>query len=267
MPTGSAAMEMPWRFALVVVFGVTAPPELAADDGAPQVEVSLPQPLFLPADDGAPGVPVDVSDPFTRSAWVVTPNVIGIAQSSARVDIPAVGGVPALAFSRSSFEPRDGFSIDDAGNVVVDDDPRKVGYYWYGRSGRNHLFLTVHRGNVHAMVYGPLLRLGIQGEPAGTVLRELDAAAVDAGGCATEAPRALPVPVDALRASSRATPVVAKPPGAGNSDHASSVPAPKHTARIGLMLYYTDAALAQFPNNIPENPPLRQLQRSCRESG
>lgn len=227
---------------------------------APPIEIEAPQPLFLPAADGSPGIRIDVASPFTRSAWVVTPNVAGIARHTERIAVQPVGGAPALEFTRSRFEPRTGFSFDDDGNLIVDDDPRKLGYFWYGRDGRNHLFLTVHEGNVHAMVYGPLLRLGIRPEHPGLVLRELDAAAVDAGGCATDSPRGTPIPVGVAGAAVTSTAATTKPPVVETRPRASPIHAPKHTARIGLMLYYTDAALALLPNNDPANPPLTQLQ-------
>jgi len=248
------------RNALVLLLAAFAPPTLASNAVAPPIEIEAPQPLFVPAADGSPGIRVDVAGPFTRSAWVVAPNVAGIARHPERILVQPVGGAPALEFTRSRFEPRTGFSIDDDGNLIVDDDPRKLGYFWYGRDGRNHLFLTVHGGNVHAMVHGPLLRLGIRPEHPGTVLRELDAAAVDAGGCATDSPRAIPIPVGVAGAAATSTSATTKPPLAETQPLASPIHAPKHTARIGLMLYYTDAALAEFPNNDPNNPPLKQLQ-------
>lgn len=227
---------------------------------APPVEIEAPQPLFAPAADGSPGIRVDVAGPFTRSAWVVTPNVAGIARHPERILVQPVGSAPALEFTRSRFEPRTGFSIDDDGNLIVDDDPHTLGYFWYGRDGRNHLFLTVHEGNVHAMVHGPLLRLGIRPEHPGMVLRELDAAAVDAGGCATDSPRGTPIAVGVAGAAATSTAATTKPLVVETQPFASPIHTPKHTARIGLMLYYTDAALALFPNNDPANPPLTQLQ-------
>lgn len=249
------------RHALVLVLAAIAPPPaLASNAVAPPVEIETPQPLFLPAADGSPGIRIDGASPFTRSVWVVAPNVAGIARHTERIAVQPVGGAPALEFSRSRFEPRTGFSLDDDGNLIVDEDPRKLGYFWYGRDGRNHLFLTVHEGNVHAMVHGPLLRLGIRPEHPGMVLRELDAAAVDAGGCATDSPRATPIPVGVAGASATSTAATTKPPVVESQPLVSPLHVPKHTARIGLMLYYTDAALALFPNNDPANPPLTQLQ-------
>jgi hypothetical protein len=190
---------------------------------------------------------------------VVTPNVAGIARHTERITVQPVGSAPALAFTRSRFEPRTGFSLDDDGNLIVDEDPHKLSYFWYGRDGRNHLFLTVHEGNVHAMVHGPLLRLGIRPEHPGMVLRELDAAAVDAGGCATDLPRFSPIQAAIAGPAATSTAAETKPPLVETQPLAPSIHAPKHTARIGLMLYYTDAALAEFPNNDPNNPPLQQL--------
>lgn len=248
------------RHALMLLLTAISAPALASNAVAPPVEIEEAQPLFLPAADGSPGIPIDVASPFTRSAWVVTTNVAGIARHTERIVVQPVGGAPALEFARSRFEPRAGFSLDDDGNLIIDEDPRKLSYFWYGRDGRNHLFLTVHEGNVHAMVHGPLLRLGIRPEHPGMVLRELDAAAVDAGGCATDLPRNTPIPVGVVGSAATSTAATTKPPLVVTQPLTSPIHAPKHTARIGLMLYYTDAALAEFPNNDPNNPPLQQLQ-------
>lgn len=193
---------------------------------------------------------------------VVEPNVVGIARRNAQVRVPEFAGNPETIFQRVTFEPRTGFTLDDDGNIIVDDDPAAVGYYWYGRNGFDHLFLTVRLGRVRAMVYGPSIRYGLSTEGARTIFRDVDAAGADESGCATNAIAALveaevrgiahaapkdEVPLDDAQPNASAPPPTTKP----------GVAAAKHSARVGVLFYYTsEAENFRVDPSIPNSPPL-----------
>lgn len=252
----------PWRAALIagvvcwVGHGATAG---TANTVAPSPTAELQEPLLIARDDGTWGIEIAESLPLVRASLLVTPNVVGIARRNAAVETPPIDAVPRSVFRRVHFEPREGFRVDEDGEIIVDDDPSRVSYAWYGRSGSDHLLLTVVRGQVRGMVYGPGRRLGIGSEGRRTVLRAIDADAVDAGGCASNRIRDLPDFGSALRSQRRTD---SDAPPAGDDSTAGTGPEskaargqlarPKYGARIGVLFYYTTAA-EQFRTD-PNDP-------------
>ena len=222
--------------------GNRCPPQPAPDTDAPE-------PLLITGSDGAVGVGIREGLPLVRESLMVTVNVVGIARRNGAVETPAVADVPRTVFQRAHFEPREGFRVDDAGNIIVDDDPRRVSYMWYGQQGSHHLLLTVVRRQVRGMYHGPGRRLGISTDGSRTLLRALDADAVDAGGCASNRIADRP-DFSAASQLSRQVADGAMQPEVVPSP--ASKPAPtgwsaapvqrKHFTRIGVLFYYTAAA-------------------------
>lgn len=152
--------------------------------------------------------------------------------------------------------------MTEDGDVIVDDDPAQVSYYWYGRLGSEHLFLTVRFGQVRGMVYGPTIRYGLSTEGGRTLLRDVDPAGADQSGCATNAIAALAMPAElpAMASSSKGTIPTVTPieTRSGTSAPAGTGTArAKHSARVGVLFYYTGAA-ESFPSDPsnPNSPPL-----------
>jgi len=218
----------------------------------PAPDVAADEPLLIAQADGSPGIAITESLAMVRASLIVTPNVVGIARRSASVETPAIGSVPRTVFQRVDFEPREGFSVDDAGNLIVDGDPSNVSYSWYGRQGSQHLLLTVVRGHVRGMYYGPALRLGISTEGPRTLLRELDATAVDFAGCASNRIAELAdtvatvsksrLQISDIRESTRSPVDIAQHAKPAASIAAAARAQSKHSARIGVLFYYTTAA-------------------------
>ena len=222
------------------------------------------EPLVVLRADGSIGAELIENRLFVRASYKVQPNVLGIARRPQSVSVPSIRGRATQSFSQARFEPREGFSVDDDGNIIVDSDPANVSYFWYGKNGRDHLFLTVSRGLVNGMVYGPGLRFGLSSAGGTAVLRDTDAAAVDAGGCATEAARVAATDPDASKRFAALTLRSPAAPGANTEAAAAAsvsfeqtvAALPKHSARITLLVYYTGAALDLFRTADPNFNPL-----------
>jgi hypothetical protein len=215
----------------------TLPPPLAVP--APDVATSL----IVEPDSQPIGVPVVVpADEFaTRRAWQVVPNVVGIARASARLRIPTPEG-REFAFAAKRFDALEGIDLDDEGNLIVDEDPRNISFNWSGTSGSNHVFLVVRRGNMHALVYGPDVRLTVSDEGTGAHwYRDLDPRRVDRGVCANDRLGEI-----AKRFGWHPKNVPTEKPAAA----ATRAGERKHTARIRLLIYYTQAALGRYGGNV-----------------
>lgn len=238
---------------------------VGAADTVPIVPVDpqeTPQSLLILRPDGSLGEPITEGHDLVRASLVVVPNVVGIARDSRQVQVPAFEGNAARTFDRITFEPRTGFTLTEDGDIIVDDDPAQVSYFWYGQLGSEHLFLTVRFGQVRAMLYGPTIRYGLSTEGGRTLLRDVDPAGADQSGCATNAIAALAMQAELPAVGSLSK---GKVPPVDPSESRSVAPAPagtgtktpKHFARVGVLFYYTGAAEG-FPSD-PSNPSSPQL--------
>lgn len=167
----------------------------------------------------------------------MVPNVVGIARESARLRIPTPEG-RGLEFSVKRFDALEGIDLDDEGNLIVEDDPRRISFNWSGTSGSTHVFLVVRRGNMHALVYGPDVRLTVSDEGTGVHwYRDLDPRRVDRGVCAND------------RLDEIAGRFGWQPKAPAPSKPSATLPRArdgKHTARIRLLIYYTEEALGRY---------------------
>ncbi len=135
-------------------------------------------------------------------------------------------------------------TVNDAGEIVVSDDPTKVSYFWYGQEGSSSAFVTVSRGSMNALVYGPGLRFTVNSIGQGIHLyRELSAREVDNGRCASDEVGARLAFMTLQHKSVPGTEV----PDAFTQ---SLLARPMYTARATIMFYYTDASLLQFGNDL-----------------
>lgn len=215
--------------------GIGAPHSPLWASAAPDTPTSL---IVEPA--GQPiGFPIVVPDDefATRRVWQVEPNVIGLARESARLRIPTPDGRD-LQFTAKRFDAIEGIEVDDEGNLIVDDNPRNVSFNWSGASGSTHVFMVVRRGGMHALIYGPDIRLTVSDEGRGAHwYRDLDPRAVDRGICANDR-------LDEIAKRfgwEPKTVTESKPPA-----FRSSTELRKHTARIRVLIYYTQAALGRY---------------------
>lgn len=199
--------------------------------------------------DGSVGEPVAERLQFVRSTFRVVPNVVGIAERPDNIDFPRTDRDSTIRFAKMRFDPREGFDVDDEGNLIVDPDPNRLSYFWYGRSGNNHLLLTVQRGNVEALLFGPRIRYTVSAIRASQpVLREMDAEGIDSVACADDRIAAILQAAEDSKVGGTAYHARAQ-----ESTRAAMKPEkpvrlqqdrPKHSTVITLMIYYTPQALA-----------------------
>jgi hypothetical protein len=234
---------------LLVAFAALALAVLVFSGSAGAATPSPAESIVVLRSDGSIGEPVEERLQFVRSTFRVVPNIVGIARRPDGIDFPRANRDPTLRFAKTRFEPREGFDVDADGNIIVDPDPNNLSYFWYGRSGKNHLLVTVNRGRVQALLFGPGLRYTISAIKATQpVMRELDANAIDSVACANDRIAARQPP-KADDTNVRAT----GPAHAQEWTEVSAIPTsparllqdrPKHTTTITLMFYYTPQALA-----------------------
>lgn len=197
--------------------------------------------IVEPADQPI-GIPVPVAETefATRRAWNVQPNVVGLARESERLRVPMPEG-PDLAFAAKQFDPLEGFDLDDEGNLIVDDNPQNISFNWSGATGSTHVFMVVRRGNMHALVYGPNVRLTVSDEGKGVHwYRDLDPRRVDSGVCANDRLDEI-----AGRFGWQSKTLASVKPAAAMRRTREG----KHTARIRVLIYYTQAALGRYGGN------------------
>jgi len=245
----------------LLVLTLLAMPVLVA--GAPPVDRPEPVGWIQPGPANSLGVEraVPASEGLAvRRSLIVRPNVQAIARKPGELSIALPSGSP-LRVKVKTFDAREGIDVDDAGNIVVNDNPYKVSYFWYGQAGATHVFITVERGLMNALIYSPQLRVSMQGEQADrAVMRDLRPEIVDQGRCAADI---VDPPVRVLRPKEE----LVKPDAmAADPEVYSPLARPKHSAYLTVMIYYTNEALAQFPgapNATPPQTPYQQLDAAA----
>lgn len=206
-----------------------------------------PQPteVVIRRTDGSIGavLPTDPSLPAQRVSMLVEPNVVGLARRPQALTMPLSKG-KSLVVAMSRFDPREGFSVDDAGAIVVSDDPTQVSYFWYGQSGDITVFITVVRGRMSVLVHGPDLLYTIN-DFGGLrhIYRELVARDADAGRCGSEE---VSKRLNWIQTASN--PLLTSPITVNSVGPRPTAPA--YTARATILFYYTDAALQQYSNDV-----------------
>jgi hypothetical protein len=227
---------------------------LAACALAVSAAITPPEPLpsrepveFLSRDaSGGLGVPTTSRNPLVERSWRVQPAVVALAKGLQRpVRMPVPDG-RSIDFAPDGFEMREGFTVDDeTGEIIISDDPNELSYYWHGRSGRDHLAITVVRGMVAARLHTPAAGYSIQREGREHQYRSINMALLNRGACKgpitgrdlaalTPRPKSGDPTSTASAAASSAPPQAIKPGG--------TAAAPKYTVHIDVLFYYTDQA-------------------------
>ena len=186
----------------------------------------------------------------------------------------------SIDFAPDRFEMREGFAVDDeTGEIIISDDPNELSYYWHGRSGRDHLAITVVRGTVAARLHTPAAGYSIQREGREHQYRSINMALLNRGACkgpiagrelAALTPRPKLDQQPTAIAEARATTPVAGAVDRGASAKPSGGAAmPKYTVHIDLLFYYTDqAALLLDPSydaSTNPGPALALLQTRAQQ--
>jgi hypothetical protein len=197
---------------------------------------------------------------LVERSWRVEPAVVALAKGLQRpVRMPIPDG-RSIDFAPDRFEMREGFAVDDeTGEIIISDDPNELSYYWHGRSGRDHLAITVVRGTVAARLHTPAAGYSIQREGHEHQYRSINMALLNRGACkgpitgrelAALTPRPKVDQQPSAIAEARATTPMAGAVDRGASAKPSGAAAmPKYTVHIDLLFYYTDqAALLLDPN-------------------
>jgi hypothetical protein len=216
------------------------------------------------------GQAVDEDDPYVDAAFLAQPNLRGIAAAPRIVRFRAPSG-RSFAFSLRRFDASEGITIDESGDIIVDPDPSRLSYYWYGRDAYASISISVSRGVMHATITGPLDRLAlVRDRDRNDVLQSLDINALNRVRClsgerrvdaAPLAPtkRMVAAPADALDS------VAPRPVDEGR---------PKYAVEIGVVFLYTPAALAAVSSSgdplalIPRaDAAMAELQTALQNAG
>lgn len=198
--------------------------------------------LLAPFDDGSdfgPGVPTRAA--VFESSRLVRPNIEGLASNPDAIVVTVPFARDDLTLPVVDFEAREGFLMDEQGNVVPVDDPTALSFSIHAQRGSSNLNLRVHRGRLHATLNSEsgAFVAEFDAESGGHVLQAVNQAILNASRCAaglegddagdlTSAKRFVPVLHDASRTTS--------------AGHAGA----KNPAfRIGVLVAYTPQALTQ----------------------
>jgi hypothetical protein len=128
------------------------------------------EPLLI----GDLGAPVETDDPYVTAAFLAQPNLRGIAAAPTIITYRAPSG-RSFAFRLRHFDASEGIAVSERGEIVVDPDPTRLSYYWYGADAYASISIGVSRGVVHATITGPFDRLALVRDRGGNdVLQTLD---------------------------------------------------------------------------------------------
>jgi hypothetical protein len=131
----------------------------------------------------SPGDVIETDDALSVVSWRVTPRIVELARAPQQLEI-VLGTRERLVVDMLRFEPRDGFYLaDEPDDYIVDEDPSRVSYYWYGSAGTTLVFVTVHRGIVNGTVYARDHRYTLTSTDGIHVFRDVDMRVLNSGVC------------------------------------------------------------------------------------
>lgn len=224
-------LGFPSAWAISTILGTAA-----ATAAGPQPEPIREEPLLI----GELGVAVETGDPYVTAAFLAQPNLRGIATAPTVISYRAPSG-RSFAFRLRRFDASEGITVSDDGEVVVDPDPSRLSYYWYGGDAYGSVSIGVSRGVMHATITGPLDRLALVRDRDGNdVLQSLDVNALNRVRCLTGS--ATTVPVALSPGKNVREPL--SPSDASVERETSVRDRSKYAVEIGIVFLYTPAALA-----------------------
>lgn len=146
-----------------------------------------------------------------------------------------------FTFRLRRFDGSEGISLAEDGEIVVDSDPSRLSYYWYGGDGHASISIGVSRGVMHSTITGPLDRLSLVRDRDGSdILQSLDVNSLNRVRCLSGERGTHPTPLAPAKHVVTAT--AERPPilSPRHYDEAR----PKYAVEVGVVFLYTPAALA-----------------------
>jgi hypothetical protein len=232
--------NIPWLVTLLALylFAAEAQSVESPADAPPLTEARL----LLPFDDGSEfGGEAPTRAAVFESSRVVRPNIDGLASNPGAVVVPDSVGSGDFSLPVVDFEAREGFIIDDDGNVVPVDDPAALSFSIHAQRGSSNLNVRVHRGSIHATLNSDrgAFVAEFDAEAGAHVLQVVNRAILKASRCAAG------LEGDDAGATSPAKRFVPTLHDASRTTAAPHAGSKNPTFRIGVLVAYTPQALAQ----------------------
>jgi hypothetical protein len=236
----------------------------SASDAPPRTEARM----LAPLDDGSEfGAGVPIRATVFDSSRLVRPNIEGLASNPGAVVVPDPVGRGDLSLPVVDFEAREGFLVDEQGNVVPADDPTALSFSIHAQRGSSNLNVRAHRGRIHATFNseGGAFVADFDDEAGAHVLQAVDRAILNASRCAAGLER------DDAGASTTAKRFVPTLRDAGRTTAARHAGAKNPTFRIGVLVAYTPQALTQAGSvsslEATADAAIEQTNRALADSG